>query len=187
MKNVFLRGDSKRTKSPGDLVLSKFNELHIFTKNDGIEYGKTTENQKIYIVIEMKVNFGDWYLSSKGVENSSSISPKIEQKILLTNDRKLIKEGVKEIPLYFLVKYIDSYNEGKIMEEIAPLYIYELLAPVLPLSPRRSALMNTEPLPIAVEKFQFRESVVNKLDSLLKEKSNDKTYVVQFQDYINSL
>ena len=59
---VVMLATDKKIKSINDLVLSIYNDLHIFTKNDGQEYGKITKQQHFYIVSNEKIKESDWYI-----------------------------------------------------------------------------------------------------------------------------
>jgi len=45
---------------PGNIVKSKFNDIHTLTKNDGKEYTKTTIPQHLYILSDDEIKEDDW-------------------------------------------------------------------------------------------------------------------------------
>jgi hypothetical protein len=46
----------------GDIVMSKFDDIHILTKNDGKEYAKTVTSQHLYILSDEEIEGGDWFV-----------------------------------------------------------------------------------------------------------------------------
>lgn len=46
----------------GDIVMSKFDDIHILTKNDGKEYAKTVTSQHLYILSDEEIKVGDWFV-----------------------------------------------------------------------------------------------------------------------------
>ncbi|MEY3420923.1 MAG: hypothetical protein RIR48_1212, partial [Bacteroidota bacterium] len=60
MKNVHVLSTDKLIKSAGDLVKDKYGSIHIFTKNDGKEYGKTTTKLNIYIIDNSEIKEGNY-------------------------------------------------------------------------------------------------------------------------------
>jgi hypothetical protein len=46
----------------GDIVMSKFDDIHILTKNDGKEYAKTVTSQHLYILSDEEIKEGDWFV-----------------------------------------------------------------------------------------------------------------------------
>jgi hypothetical protein len=132
MKNVHLLPTDKLIKSAGDLVKDKYGSIHIFTKNDGKEYGKTTIKLNIYITSDEEIKEEDWIygLFNGGVILRSKYNiPKHTQdylefglKIILTTDPDLIADGVQAIDDEFLEWFVrnPSCEEVKV-EEVYPL------------------------------------------------------------------
>jgi len=138
MKNVHLLSTDKLIKSAGDLVKDKYGSIHIFTKNDGKEYGKTTTKLNIYITSDEGIKEGDWFIhpdsscfdkewkevSIGGYEILQVI--KVDEnfiyhssmmaihknlnikKIILTTDQDLIKDGVQAIDDEFLEWFVKN-------------------------------------------------------------------------------
>jgi len=111
MKNVHLIPTEKLVKSKNDLVKDKYGDIHIFTKNDGKEYGKTTTKLNIYITSDEEIKEGDYYYLPrtnsvyKCIEDPTELN--LERrlgvaKIILTTDPDLIAEGVQAIDDEFL-------------------------------------------------------------------------------------
>lgn len=59
-KVIMLATDEKANVE--DIVMSKFKDIHVVTKNDGKEYLKTTTKQHLYIISDDCIYVGDWYL-----------------------------------------------------------------------------------------------------------------------------
>jgi hypothetical protein len=125
MKNIHvLSTDKKPIKNVGDLVKDKYGDIHIFTKNDGKEYGKTTTKLNIYITSDEDIKEGDWYLDT--VVNVLFKNDKIflnglgYKKIILTTDQDLIADGLQSIDDEFLEWFIKNPSCEIIEVEKAP-------------------------------------------------------------------
>jgi len=57
--NIYLT-PSKEEVKVGDVVVSKFKEMHILTVNDSKSYAKTTVKQNIYVTSDEKIKEGDY-------------------------------------------------------------------------------------------------------------------------------
>lgn len=116
MKNIHITPTDESLKKRGDLVQDKFGTIHIFTINDGEEYGKTTTKLHIYITSDEEIKEGDWalmfddfgnlFLCDKpqqylGIEKGHHLNKGL-RKIILTTDPTLIADGVQEINNEFL-------------------------------------------------------------------------------------
>lgn len=108
MKNLHLLPTKKQIKNVGDLVKDQYGDIHIFTKNDGKEYGKTTTKLNIYIT-DRNYEFGEgWYFNTSIRVNKPVFvsiygnKPSHLEKIVITNDQKLIKDNVQAIDDEFL-------------------------------------------------------------------------------------
>jgi len=113
-KNLWLLPTDKPIKNVGDLVKDKYGDTHIFTKNDGKEYGKTTTKLNIYITNDEEIKEGDYVYRDSGIvfkitkellEYYESIKDKDTHKrykIILTTDQELIADGVQAIDDKFL-------------------------------------------------------------------------------------
>jgi len=138
MKNVHVLSTEKLIKSAGDLVRDKYGSIHIFTKNDSKEYGKTTTKLNIYITSDEGIKEGDWFIhpdsscfdkewkevSIGGYEilqvikvdenfiyhsSMMAIHKNINiKKIILTTDQDLIKDGVQDIDDEFLEWFVKN-------------------------------------------------------------------------------
>ena len=114
MKNVHLLPTEKPIKSVGDLVKDKYGDIHIFTKNDGKEYGKTTTKLNIYIISDEEPKKGDWCYdrSVEGRLVRYTELPKhwvdTQKKIILTTDPNLIADGVQAIDDKFLEWFVKN-------------------------------------------------------------------------------
>jgi hypothetical protein len=128
MKNVHVLSTEKLIKSAGDLVKDKYGSIHIFTKNDGKEYGKTTTKLNIYITSSNE-EIKDWFiyktenkaviLKAKNINSDTItvdshievgtwVSLKYCKKIILTTDDRLIKDGVQPIDDEFLEWFVKN-------------------------------------------------------------------------------
>ena len=114
MKNIHVLVENKHIKNVGDLVKDQYTDIHIFTKNDGKEYGKTTTKLNIYITDEeisglenniWVYNNGRVFLWQNTMALVSSNKPR---KIILTTDQELIKDGVQEISDEFLEWFVKN-------------------------------------------------------------------------------
>jgi hypothetical protein len=115
MKNVHLLPTEKPIKSIGDLVKDKYGDIHIFTKNDGKEYGKTTTKLNIYITSDEEIKEGDTsVLIIDGFEpmilthHEPIEDGYLGKKIILTTDPKLIDSGVQAIDDEFLEWFVKN-------------------------------------------------------------------------------
>jgi hypothetical protein len=112
MKNVHVLSTDKLIKSDGDLVKDKYGSIHIFTKNDGKEYGKTTTKLNIYITSDEEIKEGDWVIDKNGL--LAKVITELtwhfinSKKIILTTDQDLIKDGVQPIEDYFLEWFVKN-------------------------------------------------------------------------------
>jgi hypothetical protein len=128
MKNVHVLSTDKLIKSAGDLVKDKYGSIHIFTKNDGKEYGKTTTKLNIYITSSDE-GIKDWFiyktenkaviLKAKNINSDTItvdshievgtwVSLKYCKKIILTTDDRLVKDGVQPIDDEFLEWFVKN-------------------------------------------------------------------------------
>jgi hypothetical protein len=126
MKNIHVLSTDKQIKNVGDLVKDKYGDIHIFTKNDGKEYGKTTTKLNIYITSDEEIKEGDWYTNieeKNGIKNPfygklykanysiKSVNTDYKhnlKKIILTTDQDLIKDGVQSITDDFLEWFVKN-------------------------------------------------------------------------------
>ena len=130
-KNLYLLPTDKQIKNVGDLVKDLYGDIHIFTKNDGKEYGKTTTKLNIYITNSEVIKEGDdvkdkWVISEYGfvvkadrIENNYLIHSNggsnylhYYKFIILTTDQDLIKDGVQAIPDEFLEWFVPKSNDS---------------------------------------------------------------------------
>jgi len=122
MKNIHLIPTDESLKKRGDLVQDKFGTIHIFTINDGEEYGKTTTKLHLYITSSEEIKEGDWalmfddfgnlFLCDKpqqylGIEKGHHLNKGL-RKIILTTDPTLIDDGVQEIDDTFLEWFVEN-------------------------------------------------------------------------------
>jgi hypothetical protein len=119
MKNLFLLPIDKLIKSVGDLVKDQYGYIHIFTKNDGKEYGKTTTKLNILITSDEEIKEGDYIIDNYAKINlvqkvrkcdfdSSHCKNGNWKKIILTTDQELIKDGVQAIDDDFLEWFVKN-------------------------------------------------------------------------------
>jgi len=112
MKNVHVLSTEKLIKSAGDLVRDKYGSIHIFTKNDSKEYGKTTTKLNIYITSDEETKYGDWCYAILSKQTFQNINPNLKsedkKKIILTTDDQLIKDGVQAIDYEFLQWFVKN-------------------------------------------------------------------------------
>ena len=76
----------------GDIVMSKFDDIHILTKNDGNEYAKTVTSQHLYILSDEEIKEGDWFVGFA----DGSIKPFVKQadeSTVKINNWQLNKKG----------------------------------------------------------------------------------------------
>ena len=125
----------------GDIVMSKFDDIHILTKNDGKEYAKTVTSQHLYILSDEEIKEGDWYLVSGGVGlkigayKSDGNTPINDwcKKIIATTDSsiKIVYDGKTPISenwngyllpqpsQSFIDKFVEEYNyRGDVITEV---------------------------------------------------------------------
>jgi hypothetical protein len=121
MKNIHLLPTDKKIKNVGDLVKDQYGDIHIFTKNDGKEYGKTTTKLNIYITSDEEIKIRDWFITDhllwKANQNIHLINPKKDKKIILTTDQELIKDGVQAIDDEFLEWFVKNSSCEEIKVE----------------------------------------------------------------------
>jgi hypothetical protein len=121
MKNIHILPTDKKTKNVGDLVKDQYGDIHIFTKNEGKEYGKTTTKLNIYITSNEEIKEGDYRysLSQNTIELVTKFSSKVNgeywklnphlyKKVILTTDQDLIKDGVQAIDDEFLEWFVKN-------------------------------------------------------------------------------
>jgi hypothetical protein len=125
MKNIHLLPTDKKIKNVGDLVKDQYGDIHIFTKNDGKEYGKTTTKLNIYITSDEEIKEGDWCLKFpfrdevfRCIEVKKNEYVKRKElhtypydwckKIILTTDQDLIKDGIQPIDDEFLEWFVKN-------------------------------------------------------------------------------
>jgi ssDNA-binding Zn-finger/Zn-ribbon topoisomerase 1 len=112
MKNIHLLSTDKPIKNVGDLVKDKYGDIHIFTKNDGKEYGKTTTKINIYITSDEEIKEGDYYITPNNTVLKALgpmlINVEDYKKIILTTDQELIKDGVQAIDDTFLEWFVKN-------------------------------------------------------------------------------
>ena len=124
-KNLYLLPTDKQIKNVGDLVKDHYGDIHIFTKNDGKEYGKTTTKLNICITSDEEIKEGDWYITILNNEifkadsdtirfmndankSSDTTYKNTHFKIILTTDDQLIKDGVQSIDDEFLEWFVKN-------------------------------------------------------------------------------
>jgi hypothetical protein len=76
----------------GDIIMSKFDDIHILTKNDGKEYAKTVTSQHLYILSDEEIKEGDWFVGFA----DGSIKPfvmKADESTVEINNWQLNKKG----------------------------------------------------------------------------------------------
>jgi hypothetical protein len=109
MKNIHIIPTDESLKKRGDLVQDKFGTIHIFTINDGEEYGKTTTKLHIYITSNEEINEGDWVLTpTNDVLQWAKVFRPIGEKIIFTTHPTLIRYGVQKIPIVFLEWFVKN-------------------------------------------------------------------------------
>jgi hypothetical protein len=113
MKNIHILPTDKPIKNVGDLVKDKYGDIHIFTKNDGKEYGKTTTKINIYVTNDEEIKEGvdQWYLDkylNKPRNSSGAQYGEKQNVIILTTDPQLIKDGVQAIDDEFLEWFVKN-------------------------------------------------------------------------------
>ncbi len=127
MKNVHILPTDKLIKSAGDLVKDKYGSIHIFTKNDGKEYGKTTTKLNIYITDNSEIKEGNYvvvdcseieieevrlvigyYNEQFLFDDRGQIHMDYCKKIILTTNQDLIKDGVQPIDDEFLEWFVKN-------------------------------------------------------------------------------
>jgi hypothetical protein len=127
MKNVHVLSTDKLIKSAGDLVKDKYGSIHIFTKNDGKEYGKTTTKLNIYITDNSEIKEGNYVVVSCSeieieevrlvigyyneqflFDDRGQIHMDYCKKIILTTDPQLIADGVQPIDNEFLEWFVKN-------------------------------------------------------------------------------
>lgn len=81
-------------------------------------YAAMTEPKNIYITNDEEIKYGDYVYDSitNTVYQLFEKPTKNEFKIILTTDQDLIKDGVQEIPEYFLIHYIVGNNPIEYVE-----------------------------------------------------------------------
>jgi hypothetical protein len=129
MKNIHILKTDKQIKNVGDLVKDQYGDIHIFTKNDGKEYGKTTTKLNIYITSDEEIKEGDWVLNISNNKIFKQDNSKYDgytlsfyKKIIITTDQDLIKDGVQAIDIEFLewfvknpsCEFVDVYNDKSV-------------------------------------------------------------------------
>ena len=117
MKNIHVLPTDKSSRlflgNNGNFVFGMM-QTSIQSRNDDFT------NQNIYITSDEEIKVGDWKLDTfhnqtSKVTNINSVS-KYDKKIILTTDQDLIKDGVQEIPEYFLIHYIVGNNPIEYVE-----------------------------------------------------------------------
>lgn len=110
MKNIYILP----TEKPSRLWLSTRKENYlIFDKfpKGGAEY---VEPKHIYITSDEEIKDGDWYIYLGQINKRTRKNPKAEypfpnyQKIILTTDQDLIKDGVQEIDDEFIEWFVKN-------------------------------------------------------------------------------
>ena len=124
MKNIHIIPTDKPSKFVKDNVMYDY----YFYLDVKIKSNLSYTAQNIYITNDEEIREGDWYL---GFETNYSKEPKerwvlyncvskpngdYSEKIILTTDQDLIKDGVQEIPEYFLIHYIVGNNPIEYVE-----------------------------------------------------------------------
>jgi hypothetical protein len=125
MKNLYLLKTDKHIKNVGDLVKDKYGDIHIFTKKDSKEYGKTIAKLNIYITSDEYIGLSyylDGNLIRKGVVDDKDYWEvrKDYKKIILTTDQDLIKDGVQAIDDEFLEWFVKNPSCEKVEIEKLP-------------------------------------------------------------------
>jgi hypothetical protein len=113
MKNIQILSTDEQIKNVGDVVKDLYGDTHIFTKNDGKEYGKTTTKLNIYITSDEEIKEGDWIFDivTKRIEIAKFNHNDLKRdwkKIILTTDQDLIKDGVQAIDDDFLEWFLKN-------------------------------------------------------------------------------
>jgi hypothetical protein len=169
-KNIHILPTDKKIKNVGDLVKDQYGDIHIFTKNDGKEYGKTTTKLNIYITSDEEIKDDEWHLhyyegkpviskSHNGASEYINLKAKDfgYEKIILTTDQDLIADGVQAIDDEFLQWFVKNPN----CEEIE---FYEVNGKLFaePIIPQETTLDEMEKQ-IAIQQ-EIGEKIVNYLD-----------------------
>jgi len=165
MKNVHLIPTEKLVKSKNDLVKDKYGDIHIFTKNDGKEYGKTTTKLNIYITSEEAIKMDDWYL-----DDTNSVRQAITecesywthrkkyQKIILTTDPQLIADGIQPIDNEFLEWFVKNPSCERVEVELFPKFSNNLYGIIIPKEePKQETLELPKEIDFANEIEQISE------------------------------
>jgi hypothetical protein len=117
MRNIQIVQTNKTIKDVGDLVRDKFGTIHIFSKNDSVEYGKTTKHFNIHITSEEEIKLGDWvYCTKQGfievakqeVDPSEIKGNIFMKKIIMSTQEFLINDGVQAISKDFLEWFVKN-------------------------------------------------------------------------------
>jgi hypothetical protein len=116
MKNIHILSTDEQIKNVGDVVKDQYGDIHIFTKNDGKEYGKTTTKLNIYITSDEAIE--EWYIYEGRLLRASVNHSKYEllygKPITLTTDQDLIKDGVQAIDDDFLEWFVKNPSCEKV-------------------------------------------------------------------------
>jgi hypothetical protein len=136
MKNIHILPTDKKIKNVGDLVKDQYGDIHIFTKNDGKEYGKTTTKLNIYITNDEEIKEGDWILDLDLKKTIKADSLKVitskkskcwyYKKIILTTDElyihnDLIPKEYNPFPQYIQkidIEFLEWFVKNPSCEEV---------------------------------------------------------------------
>jgi hypothetical protein len=164
MKNIHILPTDKPIKNVGDLVKDKYGDIHIFTKNDGKEYGKTTTKINIYITSDEEIKEGDWVknitidleipfkLDADGIIYTQ-LAPCEFKKIIITTDQDLIKDGVQAIDDEFLEWFVKNQsceevevkmNQGRYFDYGGNVHITNAYKIIIPKEEIKQELPKTE-------------------------------------------
>lgn len=103
MKNIHILPTDK----PSRLVKSIYNDFILLNTNvpNWFETNLKTTKQNIYITSDEEIKVGDWCIDEDGLMKCTAHAGAMNhyfQKIILTTDADLIKDGVQTIPEEFL-------------------------------------------------------------------------------------
>jgi hypothetical protein len=128
----------------GDIVMSKFDDIHILTKNDGKEYAKTVTSQHLYFLSNEEIKEGDWFIMNSCIVRQCSLHKgdildtigglhheSVCKKIIATTDRSLglvvdqngclmqaYSKFLPQIPQSFIEYFVAEYNKGNVITDV---------------------------------------------------------------------
>ncbi len=143
---VVMLPTEKAIKNVNDIVLSRYNELHLVSKNDSSSYNKTTTQQYLHILSDEEVKEDDWCILNSGkyinivcknkhgiigsvIGSKEFIATHCKKIIATTNPELTINIKVNghtdgtnyflpQIPQHFIESYIKEYNDGNPIKEV---------------------------------------------------------------------